>query len=141
MLQPWPLALLAEIEVHAGNLDTALDLATRADALATTTDIAYQRALAQRAIALVELARGEDAVAVERLTSALGQARRTTGEGYTFHWPVAWLLESLAWATDTVDPSASRRWWSALLDHAGGIGMGEFVGRAEAALMLAPEAV
>lgn len=131
VLQPWPMAMLAEIEVVEGNLDAALEAATRAAALAATTDVAYQRALAQRAIALVEAARGDEGAAIDRLTDALAQARRTTGEGYTFHWPVAWILESLSAISALTDPTASRRWAMTLLDHAATVGMHGFVERAE----------
>ncbi|MDQ6697753.1 MAG: hypothetical protein M3Z46_09900 [Actinomycetota bacterium] len=138
VLQPWPMALLAEIDVVTGNLDAALAGATRAGALAATTDVAYQQALARRAIALVDAARGDVPSAVEGLTEALRHARLTTGEGYTFHWPVAWILESLANVTAADDPRASRRWATTLHDHATAIGMEEFVRRADRLLATNP---
>lgn len=131
VLLPWPLAMLAEIEVRTGNPDRAAELAARAGALASTTDIAYQRALALRAEALVAAARGDVDTAVDRLTVAIRQARRTTGEGYTFHWPVAWILESLADVTSGTDPDASRHWTAALRDHAAAVGMDTFIQRSE----------
>lgn len=137
VLRPWPLAMLAEIEVRAGHLDAATELAARAGALATTTDIAYQRALALRVEALVAAARGDHDAAIDRLTVALRQARRTTGEGYTFHWPIAWILESLARVSAHTDRDTSRRWAATLLDHATGIGMDTFVERGER-LLAAP---
>lgn len=131
VLLPWPLAMLAEIEARSGSLDVAADLAARAEALAATTDIAYQRGLALRATALVAAARGDHETAIDQLTLALGHARRTTGEGYAFHWPVAWILESLAQVSAPCDPAASRRWSAALLDHATPIGMHTFIERGE----------
>lgn len=131
VLLPWPLAMLGEIETRAGNLDAAAELAARAGALAATTDIAYQRALALRVEALVAAARGDHEAALDGLTVALRQARRTTGEGYTFHWPVAWILESLAQVSAHTDPDASQRWANTLLHHATGIGMDTFVLRSE----------
>lgn len=131
VLLPWPLAMLAEIEVRTGHLDAASEPAGRAWAIAATTDVAYQRALALRAEALVHAARGDHEVAIDRLTLALGQARRTTGEGYTFHWPVAWILESLAQISAHTDPDGSRRWAEALLDHAAAVEMRAFTRRAE----------
>jgi DNA-binding SARP family transcriptional activator len=132
VFQPWPLAMLAEVEVRAGDLDAASATATRAAAIAATTDVAYQRALALRAVALVSFARGDPDAATGQLTEALGQARRTTGEGYGFHWPIAWILESLA--DTSTEPDDTRRWVAALLDHANAIGMLTFTERAERAL-------
>ena len=83
--------------------------AGRAAAMSATTDIAYQRALALRAFALVDVAQHDHDKAVERLTEALGLARRTTGEGYAFHWPVAWILDTLAATTLHTDEPPSRR--------------------------------
>jgi DNA-binding SARP family transcriptional activator len=134
VLRPWPMALLAEIEVAAGHLDLATEIAGRAAALAATTDIAYQVALAHRALALVDAARGDDAAAIERLTVALGHARRTTGEGYSYHWPVAWILDSLATVAARSDPVASQLWAATLLDHADTVGMHTFTSRANAFL-------
>jgi len=131
VLLPWPLAMLAEIEVHAGHLDAATELAARAGAISTTTGVAYQRALALRAAALVDAAGGNHEAATDGLTEALGHARRTTGEGYTFHWPVAWVLDSLARVSAPTDPDASRRWAEALLDHATAVGMHTFIERGE----------
>jgi DNA-binding SARP family transcriptional activator len=131
VLQPWPLALLAEAEARAGHLDVASEHAARAGAMSATTDIAYQRALALRAAALVDAARGDHDAAVDRLTQALGHARRTTGEGYAFHWPVAWILESLAAVTAHADLDASHRWAEILLDHATTSGMEAFIQRGQ----------
>jgi DNA-binding SARP family transcriptional activator len=132
VFQPWPLAMLAEVEVRAGDLDAASATATRAAAIAATTDVAYQRALALRAAALVSFARGDPDAATGQLTEALGQARRTTGEGYGFHWPIAWIHESLA--DTSTEPDDTRRWVAALLDHANATGMLTFTERAERAL-------
>lgn len=134
VLVPWPLAMLSEIETRAHDLDAALELATRAAAMSATTDIAYQRALALRAFALIDIVRGRPDEAVERLTEALGQARRTTGEGYAFHWPIAWILDTLATTTSATDPAASDRWAQTLRDHATAHGMTTFVRRAESLL-------
>ncbi|MBV6510408.1 MAG: hypothetical protein JJLCMIEE_03548 [Acidimicrobiales bacterium] len=131
VLLPWPLAMLAEIEARAGNLDVAAAHAARAEAIATTTDVAYQRGLALRAAALVDAARGDHEAAVDKLTLALGQARRTTGEGYEFHWPIAWILESLAEVSAHTDPAAAQRWTETLLDHATTVEMHTFLERAE----------
>jgi len=131
VLLPWPLAMLAEIEARAGHLDAAAELAARAGAVSATTDVAYQRALALRAAALVDTARGDHEAAIDRLTVALGHARRTTGEGYTFHWPVAWILESLAEVSVHTDPDASQRWAETLIDHATAVGMHTFIQRGE----------
>jgi DNA-binding SARP family transcriptional activator len=131
VLLPWPLAMLAEIEARAGNFDASAELAARAVAISATTGVAYQRGLALRAEALVDAARGNHEAAVDKLTIALGHARRTTGEGYTFHWPVAWILESLAQVSAHTDPEASQRWAEALLDHATTVGMHTFVQRGE----------
>lgn len=132
VLLPWPLAMLGEIEARAGRLEAAERHAARAGAVAATTDIAYQRALALRVEALVAEAQGETAFALDRLEAALGHARRTTGEGYSFHWPIAWILESLATISGRIDRGAARRWTDALLDHATATGMVTFVRRGEA---------
>ena len=129
-LEPWPLAMLAEIEAASGNTPAAIQLANRAAALAATTGIAYQQAMAARVLGLAEAARGEPEAAVASMTEALGHARRTTGEGYTFHWPVAFILESLSETSLVFDPDSSRRWAGALLEHSSAIGMSEFVVRA-----------
>ena len=138
VLLPWPLAMLSEIETRARDLDTALELASRAAAMSATTGIAYQRALALRAFALVDVVRGRPDEAVERLTEALGHARRTTGEGYTFHWPIAWILDTLAMTTTATDPAASDRWTQTLLEHATAHGMTSFLRRAQLLLEPAP---
>lgn len=127
VLLPWPLAMLAEIEVQAGHLDAATESAARAAAISVTTGVAYQQALALRASALVDSARGHHEVAADRLTVALAHARRTTGEGYAFHWPVAWILKSLAQVSANTDPDASQRWAETLLDHATAVGMHTFI--------------
>lgn len=62
---------------------------------------------------------------------ALSFARRTTGEGYAFHWPIAWILDSLAELAARVDPAASRRWAEALLVHADAVGMCTFIERGQ----------
>ncbi|HNE36088.1 MAG TPA: hypothetical protein PKZ82_06255, partial [Microthrixaceae bacterium] len=51
----------------------------------------------------------------------------TSGEGYTFHWPIAWVLESLARVSAPVDRASSQRWAQALLDHATAVGMHTFI--------------
>lgn len=131
VLLPWPLAMLSEIETRAGDLDAALELAGRAAAMSATTNIAYQRALALRAFALVDIVRGRPDEAIERLTEALGHARRTTGEGYAFHWPIAWILDTLTTTSTVTDPVASDRWARTLLEHATARGMTSFVRRAQ----------
>lgn len=138
VLLPWPLAMLAEIEARTGNLDASTELAARAAAISATTGVAYQRGLALRAEALVDAARGDHEVAVDKLTLALSHARRTTGEGYTFHWPVAWILESLAIVSVPIDREASRRWAKALLVHAETVGMHTFIRRGERLLASGP---
>ncbi len=134
VLHPWPLAMLAEIEAGAGHLDRAADHAARAAAISSTTDVAYQRGLALRAVAIVENARGNPTTAVDHLTHPLFHARRTTGEGYSFHWPVAWILDTLAQVCRDTDPAAATRWANTLLDHATSIGMSTFINRANAHL-------
>lgn len=129
-LRPWPMTMLAEVEIAADHLDAAAGLAAQAAALAATTGIAYQRALAYRATALVEARRGRTRIAVERLTDALSHARRTTGEGYPLHWTIAFILDSLSSTTADFDGEASRRWAQALLDHASASDMHEFTARA-----------
>lgn len=131
VLLPWPLALLAEVEVRTGNVAAAAKLAARAAAISSTTGIDYQRGLALRAQALVDVARGDGVAAVEKPTVALSHARRTTAEGYAFHWPIAWILDSLARVTASVDPTASHQWADALLEHATSVGMYTFTHRAE----------
>lgn len=117
VLKAWPMAMAAELEVRAGAIDRAVAMATQADGLATAVGVSYQRALAQRALALAEAAVGDHQAAIERLTAALGLARRTTGQGYAFHWPVAWVLESLASLCARVRPSDAERWAEALHGH------------------------
>jgi len=129
-LRPWPMTMLAEVEVAAGQLDAAAGLAAQAAALAATTGIAYQRALAYRATALVEARRGDARTAAEHLTEALLHARRVTGEGYPLHWTVAFVLDSLSSVTVEYDPAASRRWAHTLLDHGSTSDMHEFTTRA-----------
>lgn len=131
VLKPWPMAMLAELQVHAGDVDAAQQTATEADGLATVTGISYQRALAQRAIALGEAAAGDDEAALDRLAFALDHARRTSRQGYAFHWPVAWVLESLACISARSGPRDAKRWTVALLDHAAATGMTTFADRAD----------
>lgn len=138
VLQPWPLSMLSEIDLRAGRADDAVRSAERAEAIASTTGIAYQQALALRALALVDAERGELDQALDRLTDALGRARRTTGEGYPFHWPIAWILESLARISARRDPEASRRWAEALLEHATAVGMHTFIRRGEQLITESP---
>ena len=83
-------------------------------------------------------ARGDHDAAVDRLLVALAQARRTTGEGYTFHWPVAWILESLARVSLHTDAASSQRWAETLLDHASAVEMRTFIDRATGLLTRAP---
>lgn len=127
-LAPWLMAMMAEVELALGDSAKAVALATEAGAIASTTDIAYQRALSARALALVDAARGDSASAVTRLTAALAQARRTTGEGYTFHWPVAFILDSLARI------SGDDHWGTTLRDEAEANGMHAFGERASTRL-------
>jgi DNA-binding SARP family transcriptional activator len=129
-IQPWPVAMLAEVEVADGQIEAALRHAKQAEAMSATTGVSYQQALAKRAMGLAEAARGDTDAAIGHLTAALNLARRTTGEGYTFHWPVAFILESLTTVTAKTDPTGSRRWASTLLDHASAIQMDHFVTRA-----------
>jgi tetratricopeptide (TPR) repeat protein len=107
-LLPWPLTILAEIEVASHELDAATHRARQAAALAATTHIAYQRALAYRAMGLAEAVRGNTDSAVDHLTQALAYGRQTTGKGYTFHWPVAFVLDSLSNVTAESDPETSH---------------------------------
>ncbi len=137
VLKPWPMAMLAELDLHAGYLDVSADIATEADRLAMVTGISYQRALAQRALALGEAAAGHDAAALDRLVLALGHARRTSQQGYAFHWPVAWVLESLACISARSQPREAKRWAVALKDHAAATGMSTFADRADQMLGLA----
>jgi DNA-binding SARP family transcriptional activator len=136
VIKPWPMAMLAEIQVHAGDIGTSVDTATKADGLAIATATSYQRALAQRALALGEAAAGDDDAALGRLALALGHARRTSGQGYAFHWPVAWVLESLACTAARSQPAEARRWAIALKDHAAATEMTSFADRANR--LLAP---
>lgn len=131
VLKPWPMAMLAELDVHAGDLATSAATATEADGLAIVTGISYQRALTQRALALGEAAAGDDTAALDRLVLALGYARRTSRQGYAFHWPVAWVLESLACISVRSQPLEARRWAIALKDHAAATGMSTFAVRAD----------
>jgi DNA-binding SARP family transcriptional activator len=134
VMKPWPMAMLAELDVQAGDLDGAIATATQADGMATATGMSYQRALAQRVLALAEAARGDEPAAIDRLTLALGHARRTTGQGYAFHWPVAWVLESLVCLAARSQPDEAPRWAEALRDHASATGMLTFAARAERVL-------
>lgn len=136
VLKPWPMAMLAELDVHAGDLDASAKTATEADKLAIVTGMSYQRALAQRALALGEAAAGHDAAALDRLVFALGHARRTSRQGYAFHWPVAWVLESLACISARSQPCEARRWAIALKDHAAATGMSAFTDRSDQLLGL-----
>jgi hypothetical protein len=129
--------MLAELDVHAGDLHAAADTAMEADGLATATGISYQRALAQRALALGEAAAGDEAAALDRLVLALDHARRTSRQGYPFHWPVAWVLESLSSISARSQPSEARRWAAALKDHASVTGMSAFEARADQYMALA----
>jgi DNA-binding SARP family transcriptional activator len=136
VLKPWPMTMLAEIQVHAGDIGGSVVTATRADGLAIATAMSYQRALAQRALALGEAAAGDDAAALGRLALALGHARRTSGQGYSFHWPVAWVLESLACIAARSQPTEAQRWAVALKDHAAATGMTSFATRVDSLLAL-----
>jgi hypothetical protein len=124
------MAMLAEIEVAEGQIEAAIRHAKQALAMSATTGVSYQQALAERSIGLAEAARGDTDAAIGHLTAGLNLGRRTTGEGYTFHWPVAFILESLTVVSAEKDPTSSRRWASALLDHASTIQMGRFVTQA-----------
>jgi len=130
-LLPWPLTILAEIEIASRELDVATRRARQAAALAATTHIAYQRALACRAMGLAEAARGNTGSAVDYLTQALAYGQQTTGEGYTFHWPVAFVLDSLSTVTAESDPETSQRWAAALQDHVTSLGMHTFTTSAQ----------
>jgi DNA-binding SARP family transcriptional activator len=133
-LKSWTMSILAEVELAEGNVAAARRHAEDAATFAAVTNIAYQQALACRAIGLAESACDNPTAAVAHLTQALSHARRTTGEGYTFHWPVAFVLDSLAQVTFLHNLPESRRWASALLDHAEPAGMGNFVNRARQTL-------
>jgi DNA-binding SARP family transcriptional activator len=133
-LEPWLMSMFAEVELAEGNLAAAERSAREAATMAATTKIAYQQALALRAIGLVEAARGDSAAAIADLTDALSHSRRTNGEGYTFHWPVVFVLDSLTQVTAVHDPPASQRWASVLRDHSATIGMSHFVSRAQSHL-------
>ncbi len=137
-LKPWLMAMLAEVELAEGHLDKARDDADAAATLASVTNIAYQQALASRAIGLIDAAEGDTTAAVTHLTEALSKARRTTGEGYSFHWPITFILDSLVEVTAVEDPSSSRRWAVALLDHATALGMDQFASRAQGRLDRTP---
>ncbi len=140
--RPWLMTMLAEIELAEGNLDAARRAADAAGALAAVTSIPYQQALALRATGLIDAAAGDTSAAVTHLTEALSRARRTTGEGYTFHWPIAFVLDSLAEVTALEDPSSSYQWTAALLEHAKATGMNQFVTRAQARLdRISPDSV
>ncbi len=137
-LKPWLLAMLAETELAEGRLAEARSHAEEAESLAAVTTIAYQQALAARVIGLVAAAAGDAGQAVTRLTEALLLARRTNGDGYPFHWPVAFVLDSLVDVTAPDDPPASRRWAAALADHATATGMQQFAAKAREVLSAAP---
>ncbi|CAN5869124.1 hypothetical protein BH23ACT2_BH23ACT2_11720 [soil metagenome] len=127
-VEPWAETMRAEIDLARGDLGRAAARAEHALAVATTTRIMYQQALALRVLALVAARQGDVDSAEGFLADALDRARRTTGEGYLFHWPVAFVLDSSA----TVSPDAARREHHALvlLDHATDHGMAHFIGRA-----------
>jgi DNA-binding SARP family transcriptional activator len=129
-LQPWVMAMLAEVDVAAGDLDAASQRAHDALALATTVGVSYQVSLAHRAIALAAAARGDTEGAVAHLTKALDHAHRTTGEGYLFHWPIAFVLETLTEVTAITDADAAREWAIRLYEHASTLGMRDFAARA-----------
>jgi DNA-binding SARP family transcriptional activator len=134
MQQPWPLAIQAEIAASHGSPDVADKLARRALALATTTGVAWQRAIAERAVALASASAGDHGGAVEQLLDALGSARRAEGEGFPFHWPIAFTLDSLAEISLGIDRAGSRQWASELCDLAVASGMKEYEARARRAL-------
>ena len=90
--------------------------------------------MAQRVLALVSAHEGDDDAALDRLTVALSLARRTGGQGYAYHWPIAWVLESLATISARARPADTRRWALALHDHAASTGMTDFVNRANTLL-------
>jgi ATP/maltotriose-dependent transcriptional regulator MalT len=138
-LLPWLTVMLAEVDLADGDVGTAAVRARQALALATATGVSYQEALAQRALGLAEAARGNTEQAVAELVNALESARRTTGEGYAFHWPIAFILESLMDVTSTADPDDARRWATTLVDHATAIGMHELAARGRAFLGLPDE--
>jgi hypothetical protein len=71
---------------------------------------------------------------MKHLDEALRCARSTTGEGYTFHWPVTFVLESLMEVGLTGQPGEGHRWAQALLDHTTTIGMRRHAERARAVL-------
>jgi hypothetical protein len=139
-LRPWLMTMLAEVELAEGHLEMAREDANAASGLASVTNIAYQQALASRVIGLVDAVERDTPAAVAHLTEALSQARRTTGEGYPFHWPITFILDSLVEVTTVEDPSSSRRWAETLLDHATALGMDQFASRARARLGRLPAA-
>jgi DNA-binding SARP family transcriptional activator len=117
VLKPWPMALLAELELRNGDLSAAVNRALEADGLAATTGMPYQRALAQRVLALAAARTGDHDAALERLETALVFARRTGEQGYPFHWPIGWMLESLADLSERRRPADASRWALALREH------------------------
>ena len=121
VLKPWPMALLAELELRNGDLPAAVDLAREADGLAATTGMPYQRALAQRVLALAAARTGDYDPALERLETALVLARRTGEQGYPFHWPIGWMLASLADLSARYRPADASRWMLALREHSAAI--------------------
>lgn len=133
-LKPWLMTMVAEVELAEGRLDKAREAADSAATLASVTDVAYQQALASRALGLIHAAEGDLAGATNHLTEALSKARRTTGEGYSFHWPITFILDSLVEVTAVEDPPSSQRWAVALFDHATALGMDGFASRAQAHL-------
>jgi len=138
-IKPWLMTMLAEVELGEGHFDKAKDDADSAATIASVTNVAYQQALASRARGLIDAAEGDTTAAITQLTEALSQARRTTGEGYTFHWPVTFVLDSLVQVTAVEDPSSSRRWAVTLLEHATALGMEQFASRAQAQLDRTPQ--
>jgi DNA-binding SARP family transcriptional activator len=138
MLRPWVLATLAEIHATRGDGDAALEVATEAKATAVATTVAWQQALAHRAVALAKAATGDDRAAVDELIQALRHARREAGEGYAYHWPIALTLDSLTKITARYDPDEARQWAAALHEHANGIGMVAYTARARHYLQTPP---
>jgi DNA-binding SARP family transcriptional activator len=138
-LQPWVMTMLAEIDIAAGDLDAASQRAHDALALATTVGVSYQVALAHRAIALGVAVRGDTERAVAHLTRALDHAHRTTGEGYLFHWPIAFVLETLTEVTAGTDPGAAREWATRLHEHTSTLGMHSLAARARTYLDAEPQ--
>ncbi len=129
MLMAWPQVMRSEVLLAEGDTEGAGTAAGQARALAEVLDLDWARALALAACARIADARGDNTEARELLAYALAGSRDSGRHGYTYHWPVAVILDTTCVVVAN-DPEESDRVARDLLAHASRAGMVEYTYRA-----------